>query len=104
MKRISYPQCCRPHAVVLMLAAVLLLFGCSRGGPSSNISSAAFDSASPDVKQLWHDGLSAWKGQHYAEAATSFMSLQGKAASLSTQQMDELNRAKDEFGQAAFAA
>ncbi len=87
-----------------MLAAVLLLFGCSKGGPSNKISLSAFDSAPPDVKKLWSDGLSAWKGHRYQEAAASLMSLQGKAGSLSTQQMDELNQARDEFGREAFAA
>ncbi len=104
MKQIPYPQPPGLSAVVPMLAAVLLLFGCSKGGPSSKISSSAFDSAPPDVKQLWNDGMSAWKGHHYQEAAASFMSLQGKAGSLSPQQADELNQAKDELGREAFTA
>jgi hypothetical protein len=86
-----------------MLSAAMLLSGCSKGGPSGKISSSAYDSAPPEVRQLWRDGLGAWKGHRYQEAATDFMTLQGKAASLSMQQVDALNQAMDEFGQAAFA-
>jgi len=83
---------------------VLLMFGCSKSGPSGKISSSAFDSAPADVKQLWTDGLNAWKGHRYNEAATSLIALQGKAGSLSTQQTEELNQARDEFGREAFLA
>lgn len=87
-----------------MLTALILLLGCSKGGPSDRISSSAFDSASPEVKQLWSDSMKAWRAHHYRDAAVSLMSLQGKATSLSEQQMAALNQAKDEFGREAFAA
>ena len=104
MKPILYGRSSRLLAAVPTLAAILLLFGCSKGGPSGKISSSAFDSAPAAVKQLWSDGLSAWKGHRYQEAAERLIALQGKASSLSTQQTDELNQARDEFGREAFAA
>ena len=48
--------------------------------------------------------MKAWKNHRYRDAATSLVSLQGKAESLSEQQTAELNQAKDEFGREAFAA
>src|SRR5690242_4257939 len=87
-----------------MLAGVLVLFGCSKAGPSKSVSSAAFDSAPADVKQSWNDGLAAWKNHRYAEASTNFLSLQSKAASLSPQQAEALTNAVNEFGQEAFQA
>lgn len=87
-----------------MLIALMLLLGCSKGGPSDKISSSAFNSAPPEVQKLWSDSMKAWKAHHYRDAAVSLVSLQGKAASLSERQMAELNQAKDEFGREAFAA
>jgi hypothetical protein len=94
----------RLRAAVPILIAIVMLSGCTKRGPSNNISASAFDSASPDVKQLWTDGMSAWKSGHFPEAATNFVSLRGKADALSAQQKDELIKAVDEFGQEAFAA
>ena len=91
-------------SVIPLLIVMLTLSGCSKTGPSNNISSAAFDSAPADVKQLWTDGMSAWKSRRYPEAATSFISLRAKADSLSPQQTDELTKVMDEFGQEAFTA
>jgi hypothetical protein len=82
----------------------LVLAGCSKSGPGKDISSSAFDSAPADVKQSWNDGIAAWKGHHYAQAATNFVSLQSKTGSLSQQQADALTKAVDEFGQEAFEA
>jgi len=48
--------------------------------------------------------LKAWKDHRYRDAAASLIALQGKAGSLSEQQMAELTQAKDEFGREAFAA
>jgi hypothetical protein len=87
-----------------MLVALVVLFGCSKAGPSKSVSSAAFDSAPADVKQAWNDGLAAWKNHRYADAATNFLSLQSKAESLSPQQAEALTNAVNEFGQEAFAA
>lgn len=87
-----------------ILFAVLTLLGCSKSGPAKDIGASAFDSAPADVKQLWTDAMTAWKNHRYADAATSFVSLQGKSASLSSQQTDALTKAVDEFGQEAFAA
>ena len=92
-------------AVALVSAAVLLSFiagGCSKSGPSKNISSSAFDSAPAETKQLWTDAMSAWKRHNYPEAAKNFVSLQTTATNLSAQQKDELTKASDEFGQEAF--
>jgi hypothetical protein len=89
-------------AFIPALLAIALLSGCSKNGPSRSISSSAFASAPADVKQLWNDAMTAWKGHRYPEAAKSFVSL--KAATLSTQQADELVKAMDEFGQEAFVA
>jgi hypothetical protein len=104
MKRSAFGRICRWHAAISMLAVVLVLVGCSKSGPSGKISSSAFDSAPADVKQLWNDGLNAWKAHRYNDAAASLIALQGKAGSLSTQQTEELNQARDEFGREAFAA
>jgi hypothetical protein len=87
-----------------LLLAVASVSACSKSGPSKNISSSAFDAAPADIKQLWSDSLSAWKSHHYPEAATNFVSLQGKSAGFSQQQAVELGKAVDEFGQEAFAA
>jgi hypothetical protein len=93
-----------PGAFISILLAAMVLIGCSKGGPSKAVSSSAFDSAPADVKQSWNDGLAAWKSRRYAEAATNFVSLQSKVASLSTQQAEALTKAVDEFGQEAFEA
>jgi len=97
-----------PHYFCLVWVSILFLivalFGCSKSGPSKDVSSSAFDSAPADVKQLWSDGMGAWKNHRYAEAATNFVSLQAKSSSLSPQQTDALTKAVDEFGQEAFAA
>src|SRR5260370_28989276 len=87
-----------------ILLAALVLFGCSKGGPSKDISSSAFDSAPADVKQSWIDGIAAWKSHRYAQAATNLVALQSKAGNLSTQQAEALIKAVDEFGQEAFEA
>lgn len=84
--------------------STLILVGCSKDGPSRDISSSAFDSAPADVKQSWNDGVSAWKEHHYTQAATNFTSLQSKSGSLSHQQSDALTKAVDQFGQEAFEA
>jgi hypothetical protein len=94
----------RISILLSLLFAVACLFACSKGGPSKKISSSAFDSAPADLKQLWSEGIAAWKNQHYSAAATNLVSLQEKSASLSAQQAGELAKAVDEFGQEAFAA
>jgi hypothetical protein len=91
-------------ALILVLLAAFVFVSCSKGGPSSAISSSAFDSATADVKQSWNDAIVGWKNHRYAEAATNFVSLQSKAGSLSTQQAEALTKAVDEFGQEAFEA
>jgi len=91
----------RVLAVILLVA---FLSACSKGGPSNDVSSSAFDSAPAEVKQSWNDGIAAWKSHHFAEAATNFVSLQSKSASLSPQQTDALTKAVGEFGQEAFDA
>jgi len=92
-----------PNLFVVLLA-VAFLSACSGGGPSKNVSSTAFDSAPPDVKQSWNDGIAAWKNHHFAEAATNFTALQSKSANLSPQQTESLTKAVEEFGQEAFEA
>jgi hypothetical protein len=87
-----------------VLLAIAFLSGCSKGGPSKNVSSSAFDSAPVDVKQSWNDGIAAWKNHRFAEAATNFTALQSKSATLSPQQTDALTKAVEEFGQEAFQA
>src|SRR5258707_13184575 len=52
------------------LFVLAVLSGCSKGGPSKNISSSVFDSAPADVKQSWNDGIAAWKNHRFAAAAT----------------------------------
>src|SRR5262249_2830316 len=84
------------------LFAVILLVAfpsaCSKGGPSKNVSSSAFDSAPADVKQSWNDGITAWKNHRFAAAATNFVSLQSKSTTLSPEQTDALTKAVGEFG------
>jgi hypothetical protein len=87
-----------------ILLAAVVLFGCSKAGPGKSISASAFDSGPADLKQLWSEGLAAWKTHRYAEAATSFVTLQAKTNGLSSQQTEELTKAVEEFGQEAFAA
>jgi hypothetical protein len=100
---IAGKDCCL-ILVPIFLLAVASLCACSKGGPSKNISSSAFDSATADIKQSWNDGVAAWKNHRFAEAATNFMSLQSKSAGLSAQQTDSLTKAVEEFGQEAFEA
>jgi hypothetical protein len=87
-----------------VLLAITFLTACTKGGPSKNVSSTAFDLAPADVKQSWNDGITAWKNHHFAEAATNFTSLQSKSATLSPEQTGALTKAVEEFGQAAFEA
>lgn len=94
----------RLFSLLVVLVAVGLMPACSKSGPGKNISSSAFDAAPADLKQLWSESLAAWKNHRYPEAATNFVSLQAKTASLSPQQADELSKAVDVFGQEAFAA
>lgn len=89
-------------APTLVLVSSLLVFGCSKSGPSKDIPASAFDSAPPDVKQLWTGGMTAWKNHHFSQAATNFESLQSKAGTLSPQQVDSLTKAVEQFGQEAF--
>lgn len=86
------------------MAALALLPGCSKSGPSGNVQASAFDSAPADVKQLWGDGMSAWKAHHFADAANKFVSLKARSGELSVPQVDALTRAMDEFGQESFKA
>lgn len=88
---------------IIAIAIGVTAGGCSKSGPS-NISSSVFDSAPAEFKQLWNDSMAAWKKHQYPQAATNFVSLQSKSASLSTQQTEELNKAVDEFGQEVFNA
>jgi hypothetical protein len=94
----------RRSALMAALLTLVIMAGCSKGGPGKDISSSAFDSASADIKQPWSDAIAAWKGHRYPEAAKSFVSLQAKAATLSKEQSDELTKAVDQFGQEAFTA
>lgn len=48
--------------------------------------------------------MGAWKNHRYADAATNFVSLQGRSGSLSSEQSNALSRAIEEFGQEAFEA
>ena len=89
-------------AAVSIILLALFAGGCSKSGPSGNISSSAFDSAPAETKQLWTDAMSAWKSHHYPDAANKFVSLQTTTTNLSQQQKDELTKAVDEFGQEAF--
>jgi hypothetical protein len=91
-------------ALLGVILFVALLSACSKGGPSKDVSSSAFDSAPADVKQSWNGGIAAWKNHRFVEAATNFVSLQSKSAALSPQQSDALTKAVDEFGQEAFQA
>jgi hypothetical protein len=91
-------------ALTPLFLAFAILVGCSKGGPSKNVSSSAFDSAPADIKQSWNDAIAAWKNHRFAEAATNFTALQSKSTSLSTQQSDALIKAVEEFGQQAFEA
>src|SRR5437588_9339006 len=81
-----------------ILLALVVLPGCSKSGPGKDISSSAFDSAPADVKHLWNEAIGQWKNHHYADAATNFVSLQGKSSSLSPEQTDALTKAIGEFG------
>jgi len=83
---------------------VLLFCGCSKGGPAVNVQTAAFDAAGPEVKKLWSDGMTAWKGHHYAEAANSFVALHGKSTELQPPQVEALANAIDQLGTEAFIA
>jgi hypothetical protein len=87
---------------ISVLIAALVFMGCSKGGPSKDITSSEFDSGPAEVRQSWNDGMAAWKNHHYADAATNFVVLQSKA--LSTQQDAALKRAVEQFGQEAFGA
>jgi hypothetical protein len=89
---------------VSLFFLTMALFGCSKSGPSKDVSSNAFDSAPADVKQSWSDGMGAWKSHRYGDAATNFISLQARSASLSIEQSNALSRAVEEFGQEAFTA
>lgn len=95
---VNYFRC----SLLLILLAAIALCGCSKKGPSKDISSSAFDSAPAEVKQSWNDALAAWKGHQYAQAATNFVALQAKTGGLSAPQSDALTKAVDEFGQEAF--
>jgi hypothetical protein len=88
-------------AVILLVA---FLSACSKGGPSKDVSSSAFDSAPADVKQSWNDGIAAWKNHRFVAAATNFVALQSKSTTLSPEQTDALTKAVGEFGQEAFEA
>jgi hypothetical protein len=88
-------------AVILLVA---FLSACTKGGPSKNVSSSAFDSAPADVKQSWNDGIAAWKNHRFVAAATNFVALQSKSTTLSPEQTDALTKAVGEFGQEAFEA
>jgi len=89
-------------ALVSIIVPALFVGGCSKSGPSGNISSSAFDSAPAETKQLWNDAMSAWKSHRYPDAANKFVSLQTTTTNLSQQQKDALTKAVDEFGQETF--
>ena len=90
--------------LVAALVLGLLSNGCSKGGPAGNARTAAFDSATPELKKLWADGMAAWQGHHYAEAANSLVALHGKAAELPSPQIEALANAIDQLGTEAFIA
>jgi hypothetical protein len=89
---------------ILVVISALVLCGCAKSGPSKDISANAFDSAPPDLKQTWNEGLAAWKNHRFAQAATNFLSLQLKAATLSSQQTESLTKSMEQLGQEAFEA
>ena len=90
--------------LVAALGLGLLLFGCSKGGPTGKAQSVAFDAASPEAKKLWTEGMTAWQGHHYAEAANSLVALHGKSAELQPPQVEALASAIDQLGTEAFIA
>src|ERR1051325_9044827 len=89
---------------ILVVISALVLCGCAKSGPSKDISANAFDSAPPDLKQTWNEGLAAWKNHRFAQAATNFLSLQLKAATLSSQQTESLTKSMEQLGQEAVQA
>ena len=90
--------------IPLFLSAAILV-GCSKGGGAgSEISSKAMDAAPTEVKQVWLEAMAAWKGGHYAQAATNFVVLKSKADTLSKDQADELANAMGAFGREAMLA
>jgi len=97
-------SCRRRWLANLLLIGMVMFSGCSKSGPSNQISPTAFDAAPADIKQLWSDAMGAWKSRHYPEAAKNLASLYARSSSLSTQQADELTRAIEEFGQQAYVA
>jgi hypothetical protein len=91
--------------LIPLLVSATFLVGCSKGGgPGSENASKAFAAAPAEVKQLWLDGLGAWKGGHYAQAATNFVALNSRADSFSKEQADELANAMGAFGREAMIA
>ena len=94
----------RWSGLVLALGLGLLLSGCSKAGSAGNARTAAFASATPELKKLWTDGLTAWQGHHFAEAANSLVVLHGKSAELPPPQAEALASAIDQLGTEAFIA
>jgi hypothetical protein len=104
MRRRSFVPFLRLWWTVCAVAALALLPGCSKSGPSGNVQASAFDSAPADVKQLWNDAMSSWKAHHFAQAADKFVAVKGRSGELSAPQVEALTRAIDEFGSETFKA
>ena len=84
--------------LALLAGALLLVAGC---GPKvaqlTSEQSKAFDSAPPEVKQMWEKALAADKTNDYVTAAASLDSLQKMI--LSDPQTQALNAERDAFGE-----
>jgi len=91
--------------LIQLVISAAIAVGCSKGvGPGGEISSKALEAAPAEVKQAWHDAMAAWKGGHYAQAATNFVVLKSKADSFSPEQAEELANAMGAFGRQTMLA
>ena len=102
-------------AICVSSGAVLLCAGCKQSGPAGPTTSdtKAFDSAPPEVKQMWQAALAADHTNDYAGGITLYYSLmredltpeqQAVVAKLSTNLKQRMSDAADKGDSAAKAA
>jgi hypothetical protein len=89
--------------ILVGVAALLLAAGCGRNtGDLSPSERQAFDSAPPDVKQIWEMAVAAGKTNDYVASLTLFNGLLSRG--LSPEQKDAASKQMTAVNQRLFAA
>jgi len=86
---------------VFCIAAGLMVAGCQKKAAADN---QAFNSAPPEIKQVWDKAVADDKANDYVAAVTGYHELMAKKSGLTPSQLDALNAAALAINQRLYTA